>query len=375
MKRLTVLHINTERTWRGGEQQMCYLATGLAEKGHVSHIVCRPDSECERRAREMGLSVHPLAIRGDLDFLAARRLAKLAERLGADIIHAHTSRAHLASVWAAGLARRAVKRVVHRRVDFSIHKLPLRLSGLKYRGGVDEYIAITDVVKQVMVQDGIPAEKISVIHSSTDLGRFDGLEQPAGLRRELGIPAGARVVGNVGALVGHKDHRNLLDAIPGVLSEFSDAFFVIIGEGPLRGEIEAQAKALRIRERLSMPGFRSDIPFCLKEFDVFCLSSWGEGMGSVLLEAMASRLPVVAASAGGSVEVVRDGENGSIVPTRDSAALAEAICRMFRDPDAAQRMSAAGRATVEENFTVQIMVERTIALYERILGSNVPAQE
>jgi len=368
MKRLTVLHINTERTWRGGEQQMCYLATGLAAEGHVSHIVCRPDSECERRAREMGLSVHSLAIRGDLDFLAARRLAKLADRLGADIIHAHTSRAHLASVWAAQLARRSVKRVVHRRVDFSIHKLPLRLSGLKYRGGVDAYIAVTAAVKRVMIEDGIPAERVDVIHSGTDLSRFDGAARVSGLRSELGIPENARVVGNVGFLVDHKDHHNLFDAAAIVLKEVPDAFFVIIGEGPLRDELAAHATALGIRDRVSLPGFRTDVPCCLKEFEIFCLSSWGEGIGGVVLEAMASHLPVVTASAGGLDEVVRDGENGLIVPPRDSHALAEAICRMFRDPDAAQRMSVAGRATVEKNFTVQIMVDRTLALYERILG-------
>jgi len=365
---LKVLHLDTERTWRGGEQQMCYLAHGLRERGHVSHVLCRPGSPCEERARDLGLAVHPLAIHGDLDLLAAWRIGRLADRLEVDILHAHTSRTHLAAVWAKRFAGRPLKCAVHRRVDFSIHKLPFRLSGLKYRGGVDRYIAVSTVVKQVMIRDGIAADRISVIHSATDLSRFDGLTSSPARRRSLGIPQGARVVGNVGSLVDHKDHHNLLDAAAGVLEEFPDAFFVIIGEGPLREELEEHARLLGIRERLSLPGFRTDVPQCLAEFEVFCLSSWGEGIGGALLEAMAARRPVVAAAAGGASDAVRDGENGILVPTRDSAALARGICRMLGDSGGALALADAGRRTVERDFAVDRMTEKTIALYEEILA-------
>ena len=374
MRILRVLHLNTERTWRGGEQQMCYLACGLRERGHVSHVLCRPGSACRRRAGEMRLEVHQLAIHGDLDVFAAWRVARLAGQLEVDILHAHTSRAHLAAVWAKHFCKRELRCVVHRRVDFSIHKLPFRLSGLKYRSGVDRYIAVTDAVRQVMIRDGIDAGKISVIHSATDLSRFAGLERSATLRKQLGIPDGARVVGNVGWLVGHKDHYNLLDAAALVLKKFPDAFFVIIGEGPLREELEARAAALGIGKWVSMPGFRPDVPQCLAQFDVFCLSSWGEGIGGVVLEAMAAKLPVVTTSAGGLAEVVRDGENGILVPTRDSTALARAICRMLRDPGAALAMAGAGRRTVESDFTVDGMVEKTIAIYEEVMGGGLPVE-
>ena len=365
---MRVLHLDTERTWRGGEQQMCYLALGMQERGHAAHVVCRPASPCCERAKQMGLQVHPLPIRGDLDVVAAWRLARLADRLDMDILHAHTSRAHLAAVWAKRFSRRPLRCVVHRRVDFSIHKLPLRLSGLKYRSGVDRYIAITTAVKDVMTADGIPSERIAVVHSSTDLRRFDGVGRKAGLRPELGVPEGARLVGNIAAFVGHKGQKYLLDAVPEVLKEFPETFFLIIGDGALRGALEAQAEALEIGQRVVMPGFRDDIPHCLAEFDVFCMSSWAEGMGSVVLEAMAMRLPVVATRAGGLVELVSDGENGTLVAPRDGRALAEGICRLLRDPELGRRMGEAGRRTVEREFTVDRMVERTLAVYEEILA-------
>ena len=364
---MRILHLDTERTWRGGEQQMCYLARGLQEHGHKSIVLCRPESPCMERAQGMGLAVHPFTTRGDLDLPAARRLGRLADETGADILHAHTARTVIPAAASRFFAKRRARCVAHRRVDFTIHKMPLRLSGLKYRWGVDRFIAITQAVKDVMVKDGIPEEKISIVHSSTDLSRFEGIERKPGLRAELGVPEDALLVGNVAALVGHKGQAYFLDAAAEVLKESPNAFFIILGEGQLRGELEARAGDLGIEERLRMPGFREDVAHCMAEFDVFCMSSWGEGMGSVVLEAMAMRRPIVATRAGGLVEVIKDGENGLLAPPRDGKALAAAIGKMLADPALARRLAEAGRKTVEEEFTVERMVERTIAVYEELL--------
>lgn len=369
-ERLTVLHLNTERGWRGGEQQMCYLAQGLQSRGHAAHLACRPEGECLVRARGMGLPVHPVAIRGDLDVFAARRLGQLIDEIGADVVHAHTSRTHLAAMLAKRFSARKPRCIVHRRVDFSIHKLPLRLSGLKYRWGVDRYIAITEAVKGVMTADGIPAERISVVHSSVDLGRFDGVTRKPGLRGELGVPEGARVVGNVGALVGHKGQKHLVEAAAAVLKELPQTWFVIVGEGPLRGALESQARELGVADRLRMVGFRKDVPQCLLEFDVFCMSSVMEGLGTSVLEAMAMRRPVVATNAGGLAEAARDGVNALVAPAGDGASLGAALLRMLTDAGLSRRLAEEGRRTVEEEFTADRMVERTITVYRQVLGGG-----
>ena len=220
----------------------------------------------------------------------------------------------------------------------------------------------------MLVQDGIASERIEVIHSGTDLSRFENIARKEGLRAELGIPEGARVIGNVGFLVGHKAHEYLLEAAAIVLKEIPEAFVVIVGEGERRGFLEAKAAELGIASLVSMPGFRSDIPECLREFDVFCLSSWGEGIGGVVLEAMAAGVPVVTAAAGGLDEVVQDGVNGILTPVRRSDALAEGILSILRDEDLARRLTEAGRRTVADSFSVDRMVEETLALYEDILS-------
>ncbi len=367
---MVTVHVNTERTWRGGERQMCTLARGLQDRGHMAHVVCRPESLCAEQAVKMGLPVQPLGICGDLDIPAAWRLAKFLDSTGAEVVHAHTSRTHLACVLAARWARRRPACIVHRRVDFSLHKMPLRLSGLKYRWGVDRYIAITSAVRDVMVRDGIPPGKISIVHSCTDLARFENVPRRPELRAEWNVPADAPLVGAVGALVGHKSHTDLLDAAARVLRERPEAHFVILGEGPLRPALEAQARALGIQQRVHLPGERSDVPTCLAEFDLFCMSSRMEGLGTAVLEAMAMRRPVASTDAGGLAEVVRDGENALVAHAGDSAALARCILRLLSDQPLAQRLAEAGRRTVEQEFSSGMMVERTLAVYREVLDAQ-----
>ena len=124
------------------------------------------------------------------------------------------------------------------------------LGALKYRRGVDRYIAVTEAVKRMLVQDGIAPERIEVIHSGTDLSRFENIPRKEGLRAELGIPEGARVIGNVGFLVGHKAHEYLLEAAAIVLKEIPEAFVVIVGEGERREFLEAKAAELGIAARV-----------------------------------------------------------------------------------------------------------------------------
>jgi glycosyltransferase involved in cell wall biosynthesis len=245
--------------------------------------------------------------------------------------------------------------------------VPLRLAGLKYRWGIDRFIAITEAVKQVMIDDGLPAEKIDVIYSSTDVEHCARAKRVPGLRDELGIPDGARVVGNVAALVGHKGQAYLLEAAAGVLKECPEAFFLILGEGELRAELAARARDLGIDARVSMPGFRDDPLACMKELDVFVMSSWGEGMGSVVCEAMALELPIVVTRAGGLPEVIEHEVSGLTVPPRDPEALAAAILRLLNAPAEAATLAASARGAVERRFSVETMVDRTLLLYRRLL--------
>ena len=168
---MNILHINTERTWRGGEQQTLYLLQGLIKRQLNSHLVCQPDSPLARAAATVGVTVFPLRMRGEIDFFAAYQLRKLLRKYPYDTIHCHTSHAHTLAFLASWGT--TVRRLVTRRVDFSIlrHSF-LKLSGIKYRYMADYYIAISRKIKEVLVSDGIAAERIFVVHSGIDPDRF-----------------------------------------------------------------------------------------------------------------------------------------------------------------------------------------------------------
>jgi len=254
-------------------------------------------------------------------------------------------------------------------VDFSIHKLPLKLSLLKYRFGVDRYLAVSAAIKGVLVQDGVPAGRIDVVRSCTDLSRFENV-RPADIRSEFGLPRSSVVVGNVGFLVGHKDHANLVRAAAIVRQTHPEAYFVVAGEGPLRPSIEALRDELGLRDSFVLAGFRSDVPSLLAGFDVFAMSSCMEGLGGAILEAMASRVPVATTNAGGLGEMTIDRENALVAPPRDPGALARAIVRLIEAPREARRLAEAGRRTVEQRFSTDSLLEQTLEVYQRVCGSR-----
>lgn len=366
---MRILHINTERTWRGGEQQTLYLARGLQQRGHECTVACPPGAPLAANARSENLDVVEMRMRGEADLAATCKLARLIRSRGCDVIHMHTSHAHTLGCFASLFARRGV-RVVSRRVDFSIIKNPV--SRLKYRWGVDKYVAISDAIKAVMVTDRVAAERISVVHSGIDISRFDSTEADAQLRNELQLQAGQPVIGNVAHLADHKGHRYLLEAVPEIIKEFPDAKFMIVGDGELRADLERQVARLGIEGSVVFTGFRRDVPALLSLFDVFVMASRMEGLCTSVMDAMAARVPVVVTDAGGLPELVRNEVSGLVVPAKEPAALALAIARLLRNREEAARFAAVARGTVGEKYSVDVMVEGNIRVYDDLLKNVLP---
>jgi glycosyltransferase involved in cell wall biosynthesis len=362
---MKVLHFNTERTWRGGEQQTLYLLQGLADRGIDSLLVCQPESPLAERARGAGLSVFPVRTRGEADVLACRRIRRLIAQNGCDLLHAHTSHAHSLAFWASlGLP---VRRLVTRRVDYSIFRHSfLHLSGFKYRWMAHHCIAISRKIRDVLIGDGMAPERISVVPSGVDPARFAS-DDPAALAAEFRLRPEERVVINVGHLVGIKGQRHLIQAAPRVLEKIPRARFFIIGGGPLLSELSGLALSLNLGDRLVLTGFRPDVGAFYRAAELFVMSSTSEGLGTAVLDAMALALPVVAARAGGIPEAVADGVTGRLVEPADPDALAEGIIELLTETEKARRLGRAGRERILREFSVQTMVDRTVAIYEELL--------
>jgi glycosyltransferase involved in cell wall biosynthesis len=354
-----ILHVDTARSWRGGQNQVLLTAQGLRSRGHQVALACRAGGELEARARAAALSVRPLPFRGDLWPPAVTSLAAVLREVKPRLLHLHDPHAVSAGLLARRLAS-PVKAVATRRVDF-----PLKgaFSRAKYRA-CERVIAVSSAIRKELVRSGLHEEQVRLVHE----GVPDRAPRPDGRAalRELGVPEGAQVVGNVAALTDHKDHATLLEAAALVVRVRPETSFVIAGEGERRQALLAQRQRLGLADHVVFAGFRDDLDRLLPAFDVFCLSSHLEGLGTSLLDAMAFARPIVATAAGGIPDAVVDGLTGRLVPVRDPESLAAALLELLGDPERRAQMGDRGRRRFLEHFTLERMVEDTLGVYAEL---------
>jgi L-malate glycosyltransferase len=363
------LHVDTARTWRGGQNQVLLTVNGLRAIGHRAALVAHPGGELRRRAAE-GLELIPIAPRTEMDLSAAWKLSRLVKQLAPDVIHAHDPHGVAMASLALSLGAPAAKGgpmpvlVASRRVDF--HLKGNSFSRWKYRQ-VDCFIAASEAIRRMLVADSVPEDRTVTVHEGIDVEHV-AAAPAVNVHEAFFLPHGAPIVGNVAALVPHKGQRYLIDAAHQVVQQVPDARFVILGEGDLREQLEKQVREHHLERHVLLPGFRTDVLGCIKGFDLFAMSSVTEGLGTSLLDAMACARPIVATTAGGIPEIVEDGVNGLLVPPRDHTALANAIVRALKDDALRRRMGDAGLTRVNASFTVDKMVAETASVYVRVAG-------
>ncbi|MCF6156985.1 MAG: glycosyltransferase family 1 protein [wastewater metagenome] len=359
---MQILHIDTEKTWRGGEQQLVYLIKGLKERGCISSVICQPGSPLQDAIKKTETDAIPIKMRSEIDFLAAWKIGAILKRGTYDILHAHTSHAHSLGLLALLFGKvKAV--VVSRRVDFPIK------SSLKYTSSAVHYIAVSEAIKRVMMRGGIPPLKIDVVRSCIDLGRIDNAAI-GDVRTEFGIAKDVIIIGNIAHMADHKGQIYLIRAANIIKDKYQNVVFIIVGDGELRNRLELKACKLGLKDILIFTGFRNDVMNILASFDIFAFPSHLEGLGTSLLDAMAMRKPIVSTFAGGIPEVVEDGVNGTLVPPKDPKSLALALMRLIDDRELRFQYGNAGRVIVEKRFAINTVIEETINVYKKLLKNN-----
>jgi glycosyltransferase involved in cell wall biosynthesis len=356
---MRVLHVDTARGWRGGQNQVLLTALGQAARGHEVAVACRGDGALAGRLRVTSVRAAALPFRGDLWLPGILALARELRALKPDVVQLHDPHAVGSGRLAALLAGRPPL-VATRRVDFALRG---PFSRGKYRGCA-RVIAVSRAIAGVLQGEGIAAARLRLVYE----GVPDRVPPSGGTEalRALGVPPGAPVVGNVAALTDHKDHATLIAAAGIVVRAHPQARFVIVGEGGLRPELEARVRDGGLSDRVLFAGFRDDVDRLLPAFEVFCLSSHLEGLGTSLLDAMAFGRAVVATAAGGIPEAVEHGITGLVVPVRDPARLAQALLDLLGDAGRRRAMGEAGRRRFLERFTADRMVEETLRVYAEL---------
>lgn len=362
--RFSVVHVETGRHLYGGPLQVYYLLRGLEARGVGNVLVC-PEGSAIAKAAAGVARVLELPMRGDIDlgFVARLRAVLRAERPA--LLHLHSRRG--ADVL-GGIAGRlaGVPCVLTRRVD---NPEPAPIARLKYRL-YERVIAISDGIRKVLLSEGVPAAKVDTARDAVDTERFrPGCRWPE-WREALRLPSNALVVGMAAQMIERKGHRYLLEAAPRVCAAVPAARFLILGRGPLESQLREDVAGRGLTEQVRFLGFRDDLDRLFPCLDLLVHPATLEGLGVVLLQAAACQLPIVAAAAGGIPEVVREGVNGRLVPPGDANALGDALIALLKDADVRRRMGSAGRRIVEEEFSIDAMVEANLRVYRLLLGRS-----
>ena len=360
---LRVVHVDTERGWRGGERQAFWLAERLARQGHRSVLAVRPGEPLAARAAAAGIATIPLAPFAEMDFIAALSLRQAIVREDADIVHAHTG--HAVALAAMATIGTDARMVLTRRVTFPLKRNPASL--WKY-ARADAMIAVCQAAAVALVKSGIESARITVAYSGVDLAR---VIPPASAETlsSLGVASGVPLVVMVAALVRHKDPLTFVRAMDGARRTVPNIQALMVGEGNLRADVEREISILGLGDCVHLAGYRTDADSLMSVADVVALSSSDEGIGGVVIDAMSFGKPVAATAAGGIPEVVVNDETGLLVPVGDSNALGAAIARLITDRELARRVGANGirRAPL---FSIDNTVDRTLEVYERVLAAR-----
>jgi glycosyltransferase involved in cell wall biosynthesis len=351
-RRATVVHVTTERGWRGGERQIDLLVSGLYEDNLTQVIAAPKGSPLALRLRGAGFSVLSLHPKEPLHPVNWLRLWSLARRSPEVLFHSHSS--HALSL--AALTKRATNAcgIVHTRgVAY-----PVRPSW-KYRTAADRYVGVSNAVAGLMVAAGMPRERTTVIRCAVDIEAADAVPPREEMRsKDL-------AVGCVAALSPEKGHSTLLEAWKTVRQQRPDASLVLIGDGPLRKSIESSAADLG-PGAVRLTGIRDDVPALLKQLDLYVQPSLEEGLGIAALEAMACGLPVVASRVGGLPEIVKDNTTGVLVEPDNPSHLARVILGLLAEPERRKRLGVTAREHVAEHHTVGGMVASYQSVYESV---------
>jgi glycosyltransferase involved in cell wall biosynthesis len=363
---MRVMHVEAGMHLYGGARQVFYLLQGLHARGIENVLACPTASEIAKVAAPYVRALHPMVMGGDLDLGLVSRLRRLIEQTRPDVVHLHSRRgADVLGGLAARLARPIPRVVLSRRVDNPEPRLWVRV---KYRL-YDKVITISEGIRRVLLEEGLPPEKVVCVPSAVDHQAFEAECDREWYHQEFDIPPGSCVIGVIAQLIERKGHRYLIEALPPVFAKHPDVRVLIFGKGPMEAAIRSQITAAGLEEHVRLVGFRADLARVLPCVQMLVHPALMEGLGVALLEAAAAGLPIIATRAGGMPEIVRDGENGLLTPPGDVQALVKALEAMLGDPQRSRRMGRRGREIVAEQFSIDAMVDGNLAVYRSLLDS------
>ncbi len=364
---MRVLHTEWSDGWGGQEIRVLLEARLLNEAGHDAIIACRPCSELYKRALDSSVETIPLNIKGPLDIRSALRLRHIIRDRGIDIINTHSSHDSWVGLIASWLTlppvfvrTRHLSVPVKRRFLNFIYTMP------------DAIITTSKTIRDMLVSElGIEEENVVSIPTGVDIRRFNIAVNKGQIKDSLGIGGRAPVITTVGVLRSWKGHRVIIDAVKDIIDHYPEALFLFVGDGPQRSSIEGLISEKGLGEYVRLMGYRDDIPEILSASDLLLHPSLSyEGVPQSVLQAMATKVPVVATDVGGIVDVLIDGETGILIKPGSPDEIVRGIRGCLDNRDRALRMTERARLLVEKEYTLEVMMDRILKLYNDLINKK-----
>ncbi|HEC12906.1 MAG TPA: glycosyltransferase family 1 protein [Acidiferrobacteraceae bacterium] len=359
---MRVVHVETGTNLYGGALQVLYLLEGLNEHQVENVLVCPDSSKIGSATQGLANKIYPVPMAGDLDLMFIFRLWRILRSERPDLLHLHSRRG--ADVL-GGIAGRlaGIPVVLSRRVD---NPEGGTWTAIKYRL-YRKVITISQNIREVLLQAGVPAHKVVCVPSAVDVGAYGHSCDRLWFESEFGLPPQAKVCAIIAQLIPRKGHRYLLEAFQEISEALPNCHLLVFGKGPLENKLQQQCHHLGIESRVHFLGFRKDLARYLCCVDVVVHPAELEGLGVSLLQAAAAGVPIVATATGGIPEIVHHGVNGYLVPVGDIGGLTKHIISLLTNPELTQRLGAAGREIANKSFSIASMVQGNLRLYSELL--------
>ena len=355
VKPLKIVHIDSGKSWRGGQRQVYLLAKGLRDRGHEPLVIAPAASPLLEKARAAGLAATAVSTRSEWDVLAAKRVRSRLRAWRPDIVHAHDARSHTIAILALG-TNSTIPLLVTRRVAFSP-----RLARVKYGKRVTRFIAISNAVKRAMTLVGVLPEKIDVVYSGVAEPRIAARRD---WKAELAWPSDTVICGVVGAMTGEKGielMRGIIEKLPAQIAGKCGIVF-------LGAEDTGMLRSTKVR--IHWAGFVEEIGDAMAGLDILLHPATSEGLGTSVLDALALGVVPVAFATGGLSETIEHEVSGLLIEPGNLSEFAAAVSALAQDEQLRTALGAAGRERARA-FSDVNMIENNIAVYYRVLESGI----
>jgi N-acetyl-alpha-D-glucosaminyl L-malate synthase BshA len=321
-----------------------------------------------------GCEVKAFDRRPGFDLRVIRRFAKVIRERRLQVLHAHQYTPFFYAALAAKLAgvKTRVLLTEHGRHYPDVVSRRRRIANrFLFNRLADRITAVCEFsAAGLSTQDGFPRERIEIIQNGIDLQRYEQPADKCQVKQRLGLAIDRRYVAAIARFHPVKDHQTLIRAFARVCSQIADVDLLLVGDGPQRADLERLVSDLGLGGRVRFLGVRLDVPEILRASDIFALSSLSEAASITLLEAMATGRPVVVTEVGGNPEIVRQNQEGLLVPRGDSEAMASAMSALLQDPGLARTMGQRGAERVRSNYRLDQTIERYYQIYHQLASGT-----